>query len=1100
MLAVGYLDSPYTLASVAQNGASALCFFTENDSVLRAVTIASDGTLVGTPVALTYPFGVNIHDLDVAPFGAGYLAVWREVRAWDDEAYTSHGRLYYAVLDALGQPTVVQRTRLCTNEADQARPSVASDGTAAFIAWVDSREATPRLYGTKITSDGNPAIPAGFPLGADAAACEHTSMCFGHGKYALTHVSGAEWPQTTSVMLLDTEGHSLGPATTLVGVQGDPLGGPWESPLVRTGSDGFAVVWFTYDAALPYRGRLYLSRLDVNGQPYGAPTLLSDDAWFYGEHCGLIFDGTRWFCTWDVGSGDGQAGVQRHGAFVDASGSVSPTGGFVVTDRDPILQTNVAIAANGDSYLAAWRDYRYDGKNAQVDNRCYFGRISGAGTVLDPRGIDVDGGDDTTTIPAVCARGSEWWVVWARAARDLSQTIAAVRVGSDGTIVEPGRISLATAGHVDGVSVASGSEGLVAVYGSKYYMPGTYCSFVDQTGDVSRKGMYLSNGYTPAVASCGSQFLVVFTDQSSPFTFPLKAMRLGATGEILDATPIAIGTVGPHYARPSIASDGVSYAIAVPHGTAAGDPGTWFDVFVVSTSGTVTRQAQVPVTRADITDDFGRGSSSSLSWTGTCYMLTWRGGANIYRMLLDRQMVPLGPEQLVVTAAETTEGLIDAACNSEGRITTLWEDPDPTIGGNYIFGVQQNLTVPSWPTYEQAAGTWLMGLPFAPHSRDAAQVFATTSVTGWDVSTQTYHLYQGQAFNVTPGYGYWAKYDTPQTLRMTGPAVNGPVTCDVWYGWNLLGNPYQTSMAWSQVVGNGLLEPFAWRQSADGTGYELVSDVAGLDAAHEIPAWRGLWVWANAAGEVSLAAATATEAHAAAQPSATWSLRLLASVGSATTGASFIGRTAGEAALQIAAPPPLATRDVDLYILDAEGEHRAVSLLPTGAEAAWDVCVETRVSGAPVSVRFPDLSSVPARLGLTLSDLDAGRTVNMRTSASYAFTAGEGTTVRHLRIAAAERRLCTLVISAASACAVPDGVAIGYCLSSAAEVEISIHNIAGRTVATIPVGYQAGGTHTSTWSGRSRTGTRVPSGRYLLRITAADTEGNRASVLVPLTR
>jgi surface antigen len=429
--------------------------------------------------------------------------------------------------------------------------------------------------------------------------------------------------------------------------------------------------------------------------------------------------------------------------------------------------------------------------------------------------------------------------------------------------------------------------------------------------------------------------------------------------------------------------------------------------------------------------------------------------------------------------------------------------------GEYVWHVTayssssyRNSDVAHFLTYRDSslttmlAGTWLMGLPLVPSDPDAAHVYATTNVTGWQAATQTYHLYAAQTFNAISGYGYWAKYDAPQEVQLAGTPAVGPVNCTVSPGWNLLGNPYQTTMAWSQLNGNGKLQPFAWRQSADGASYELVSDIEGLGAAREIPVWRGFWVWATQGGTVSLNE-TGPAQTPPSPPVAAWSVRLIAGAGRLTDASNFVGQMKAEAALQAANPPLIAKDYVDLYMLDAQGRRQAVSLAAAGAQTSWDVCVETNLPGAEVTVRFPDLSAVPRNLALTLTDLDAGKTLNMRTSAGYAFTAGQDVTTRHLRLAATPRTGPALTLSGVSVQSMPDSSAVTYCLSAPADVLITVLNIAGRTVANIPVGYQTSGTHTSTWSRRNSTGSKVPAGQYLLRLRCRADDGTEVSQITP---
>jgi parallel beta-helix repeat protein len=85
---------------------------------------------------------------------------------------------------------------------------------------------------------------------------------------------------------------------------------------------------------------------------------------------------------------------------------------------------------------------------------------------------------------------------------------------------------------------------------------------------------------------------------------------------------------------------------------------------------------------------------------------------------------------------------------------------------------------------------------------------------------------------------------------------------------------------------------------------------------------------------------------------------------------------------------------------------------------------------------------------------------------------------------------------------VGEGMNLTYTLAASAQVEIEVLNIAGRTIADLPVGPQALGLQSYRWNGRNLTGSLVPPGLYLLRVTARADDGSQAQGLttVNLTR
>jgi hypothetical protein len=69
------------------------------------------------------------------------------------------------------------------------------------------------------------------------------------------------------------------------------------------------------------------------------------------------------------------------------------------------------------------------------------------------------------------------------------------------------------------------------------------------------------------------------------------------------------------------------------------------------------------------------------------------------------------------------------------------------------------------------------------------------------------------------------------------------------------------------------------------------------------------------------------------------------------------------------------------------------------------------------------------------------------------------------------------------------GAQLTVSLTAAADVTMSIRNLAGREVATLTPGQLEAGVHSLLWNGKSRTGTIAPAGSYLCRVTAQSKSG-----------
>jgi hypothetical protein len=91
-----------------------------------------------------------------------------------------------------------------------------------------------------------------------------------------------------------------------------------------------------------------------------------------------------------------------------------------------------------------------------------------------------------------------------------------------------------------------------------------------------------------------------------------------------------------------------------------------------------------------------------------------------------------------------------------------------------------------------------------------------------------------------------------------------------------------------------------------------------------------------------------------------------------------------------------------------------------------------------------------------------------------------------------------LTVTAAAVATTGGSAQIMVTLASAASVEATVLNVAGREIAVLPAQDLAAGVSAMRWDGRSALGTRVPAGRYLVRVTARTPDGGQAQALVAL--
>jgi hypothetical protein len=72
-------------------------------------------------------------------------------------------------------------------------------------------------------------------------------------------------------------------------------------------------------------------------------------------------------------------------------------------------------------------------------------------------------------------------------------------------------------------------------------------------------------------------------------------------------------------------------------------------------------------------------------------------------------------------------------------------------------------------------------------------------------------------------------------------------------------------------------------------------------------------------------------------------------------------------------------------------------------------------------------------------------------------------------------------------------------LAGAANVQVTVLNLAGRVVSALPAQDLSAGTSTLLWNGCSVAGTLVPAGRYLVQVTARTADGRQAQALAAVS-
>ncbi|HEX8384823.1 MAG TPA: T9SS type A sorting domain-containing protein [Rubricoccaceae bacterium] len=360
-------------------------------------------------------------------------------------------------------------------------------------------------------------------------------------------------------------------------------------------------------------------------------------------------------------------------------------------------------------------------------------------------------------------------------------------------------------------------------------------------------------------------------------------------------------------------------------------------------------------------------------------------------------------------------------------------------------------------------------------------------------------------------------------------------------GWNLIGNPFERRLDWD-VVGwtKTNVDNTIYVYDPAASVYRTWNGTTGSLGDGVVAEFQGFWVKASAAGPELVAPPQARVTTPAPQAplGPHFGLRLAGSVGgTAVSDDAFVAFVPGAAeALDAYDAYELTPYNATFASLYAEASGTLLDVearQPLGGSAVFTLGAAAVLGGqaasGPFMLTWPDLSGVPAEWRLTLTDVEAGVTLDLRQQGSYGFALAAGFAPE----TALSSSLLTppvptpLVFDGADGLAPParfilrveaaavatDGQApadlslaaapnptrgttrLAYTLPAAANVRLAVYDALGREVAVIADGARAAGPHDVLLSAG-----RLAPGTYVVRLQAGATVLVRRLTVVPAGR
>lgn len=234
-------------------------------------------------------------------------------------------------------------------------------------------------------------------------------------------------------------------------------------------------------------------------------------------------------------------GTDVYGARLDADGNV--------LDEEPLListlehqQTGARVAWGGDAWLVTFRSQRTTDFFLEED--LVGVRIAPDGGHMDPDPIVLTANvRDEIGDAEVAGNGAGWVVVWPQFGHSGVRGVRGARVGSDGTVLDPGGIDLwfdPTNTYANDPQVIWGGDRWLVTWNRN----GTNLvgmRFDDQLAAIDAQPFAIASGIDADLAFGGGTFYAVFSQDINTNEDQVKGARVPLSGPTMDPGGVALG-------------------------------------------------------------------------------------------------------------------------------------------------------------------------------------------------------------------------------------------------------------------------------------------------------------------------------------------------------------------------------------------------------------------------------------------------------------------------------------------------------------------------------------------------------------------------------
>jgi hypothetical protein len=664
---IAIADNPIDLLhspSLAFDGTNYLVVFDGGCARLCGARVTPTGSVLD-PEGIAISTAPNPEAPAVAFDGTNYFV------AWDDTRAGPCCHIFGARVTPGGTVLDPSGVAISTAPEEQIDPTISFDGTNYLVAWEDFRSGSydnSDVYGTRVSPAGVVLDPAGLAISTAAGRQDAPALAFDGTNYLVV------WQDLRSEPSYDIYGARVSPAGSVLdggGLAISTAANSQYSPALAFDGANYLVAWEDFRSGSYDNSDVYGTRVNPAGVVLDPAGLVISTAIGRQDAPTISFDGTNYLLAWS----DSRVGVccDIYGARVSPAGSVLDADAIAVSTAVADSQYSPALAFDGTNYLAVWTDER---PSAQV----YGARVSPDGTLLDPAGIAIATSAPWHGLPTLVFGGTNYLVVWEQGAEDPHDTdFRAARVSRAGAVLDPSGIQIARVG-------IAGGEPAVAFDGTNYLV--VWGGFRNLTIDAARltlDGDVLDpDGFTiwhgdccraasasPALAWDGTNYLVVWAFFGGLHYQPgVYGGRVTPGGGVLDPTGIAIST-GTGRTEPALAFDGTNYVVA----WADFRSGAGYDIYGarVSPAGAVLNPDGIAISAAS-----GDQHSPGVAFEGRNSVVLWsdhRSGArsDIYGARVSPAGAVLDTDGLAIATTADDESAPALAAGPPGQLATSYE-------------------------------------------------------------------------------------------------------------------------------------------------------------------------------------------------------------------------------------------------------------------------------------------------------------------------------------------------------------------------------------------------------------------------------------------